>query len=50
MEKKVKDSTVVLADGSTIKVGDLYSQSNRMLLESYRKAMLYSRNSEGVVI
>lgn len=50
MEKKVKDSTVVLADGSTIKVGDLYCQSNRMLLESYRKAMLYSRKSEGVVI
>lgn len=50
MEKKVKDSTVVLADGSTVKVGDLYYQSNRMLLESYRKAMLYSRNSDGVVI
>lgn len=50
MEKKVKDSTVVLADGSTVKVGDLYYQSNRMLLDSYRKAMLDSRNSDSVVI
>ena len=50
MEKRTKDSMVTLADGSKVKDGDLYYQSNRMLLDSYRKAMSDSRDSEGVVI
>jgi len=50
MEKRTKDSMVTLADGSKVKDGDLYYQSNRMLLESYRKAMQYDRNADGEVI
>lgn len=50
MEKKEKYNMVTLANGEKIKVGDLYYQTNSMLIHSYRKAMLYSRNSEGVDI
>ena len=50
MEKRTKDSMVTLADGSKVKDSDLYYQSNRMLLDSYRKAMQCGRNTDGVVI